>query len=1220
MTDDRTPTLDSRDAAAVFAELLARVPAFVPEWSPAEGSAGRALLRIAARDAQVVIDRLNRAPDKNLLAFLDLLGVSLIPAQGARAPVVFAAMPGAGDGSVPAGTRVGAAVRGRQDPVVFQTEHTIAMAGATLAQVVSLWPARDEYADHSAAHAGKRPFALFEGRRPVPHELYLAHDTLLAFAAGATVEVELELSTAGSAGLRTAWEHWDGQAWRSFAGFGAGGASGSVDGTSGLTRSGVITLRAVCGKSVPTAVGGIAAHWVRARLDEPLPPDPARVLPAVDRIRLRTVIERPLRRDASGAALGDVRPDRAAADDTQLDVAKSFLPLGRSPERGSAFYFASEEVFGKPGAEVTVAFSRALTPEEEADALGTQYETDANAARQLILQAARRTGQAVLRAGNSILPSARGSAERTALVNKLSLLSTALAGLQELSDIDGVRQAAAEVWNAAAAPVPVSVAPGGNLPQTASHIVASRDRAQEAIRRAVDALVALDGMSPIAAAGAGGAPAVTLDPPRLLWEYWDGGDWRTLLGPTADPAANFAHTGAGAVTFVVPRDLQPVEVDGVTARWIRARLASGSYSRLHIVSWTDSQTNELNVFPVIEPRPPALESFFLGYSYRSPWQHPEHCLTLNDFRLERRSRDVRSPGAFFPPFRPVEDARPALYLGFDRPLPNDLVSLYVDVEETDEPTPPLVWEGWDGDGWRELAVTDETAALRRPGMVSFIPPLVTPRPEVIVVAAEGALITVGSPRDAAQFQPGDRVAVRQDGRVEAGVVDRVEGATIALELPLAGRYDGGMVARAALPRFGAPLDWVRARLKEDGSPARSRLNGVHLNAAWAVQVQTLEGETLGSGTGEPGQALFFTQVPVLPGEQVEVRELEGARAHVELPILTDELLAQGFAADDIRTVSDPRTGKVTEVWVRWRERPHLFFSGPSDRHYVVERARGRLLFGDGRNGRVPTVGPNNIRARRYQAGGGLAGNVPAANITQLLSSAPAVAAVTNPRGAERGAEGETIDAVRWRGPQTLRHRGRAVSASDYEALAREASPGVAAVRILPATAPNGRPAPGWVTVIVVPQSQAPRPRPSFELRRQIRDFLAARAPATLPAERIAVIGPNYLPVGVTLRVAPREVSEAGAVGRRVREALERFLHPLAGGPEGRGWPFGRDVFLSDVAATVEAVDGVDYTHGLELLLGDAPVGERVSVPTDRIVVAGSVRVEVESAEHAVEPV
>ena len=48
---------------------------------------------------------------------------------------------------------------------------------------------------------GRKPFTLFESRIPVPHELYLAHDTLFAFTGGATVEVQLELNPAGSGAL-----------------------------------------------------------------------------------------------------------------------------------------------------------------------------------------------------------------------------------------------------------------------------------------------------------------------------------------------------------------------------------------------------------------------------------------------------------------------------------------------------------------------------------------------------------------------------------------------------------------------------------------------------------------------------------------------------------------------------------------------------------------------------------------------------------------------------------------------------------------------------------------------------------------------------------------------------------------------------------------------------------------------------------------------------------
>ena len=169
---------------------------------------------------------------------------------------------------------------------------------------------------------------------------------------------------------------------------------------------------------------------------------------------------------------------------------------------------------------------------------------------------------------------------------------------------------------------------------------------------------------------------------------------------------------------------------------------------------------------------------------------------------------------------------------------------------------------------------------------------------------------------------------------------------------------------------------------------------------------------------------------------------------------------------------------------------------------------------------------------------------------------------------------------------------------------------VAAVRVLPATAPNGRPAPGWITVIVVPQSQEPRPEPSYELRQRVHDFLAARAPATLRSARLGVIGPTYLPIGVSAIVVPRNAPDAGLVDRAATDALARFLHPLTGGPDGEGWPFGRGVFLSDVAAILEGLPGVDHVEQLQLHFDTMVVGDRVNVAPDRMVVAGPLRITV----------
>jgi len=85
------------------------------------------------------------------------------------------------------------------------------------------------------------------------------------------------------------------------------------------------------------------------------------------------------------------------------------------------------------------------------------------------------------------------------------------------------------------------------------------------------------------------------------------------------------------------------------------------------------------------------------------------------------------------------------------------------------------------------------------------------------------------------------------------------------------------------------------------------------------------------------------------------------------------------------------------------------------------------------------------------------------------------------------------------------------------------------------------------------------------------------------------------------------------VERRAREALKEFLHPLRGGPAGRGWDLGRDVYLSDVAAVLERVQGLDYVEELTLLLGGAPQGESVPVADDRIVVAGEIMLKLKAA-------
>ena len=1179
------PTLEAWDANAQVASAEHKLPAFVPGWRLAPTGPGAAVVQVYARFLKALADGINQAPEKNKLAFFDLLGLELLPAQAARAPVVFYPVKGMPDSRVPARTQVGASVPGRSEPLIFETESAIALLKARLTQVVSLLPGSDAWAEHTADLVAGRPFRLFEPLAPIPHVLYLAHETLLALSGASTVEVSFELARPGAQGLALEWEYWDGVIWRPFATPAAPallGAAGWTDGTLGLTRSGTVTLTTGCGSSEQASVNGTTSRWVRARLTRPLPPVPGAELPLVERISLRSVVDRSLSA-WSWVSGGGIVPEEAYAEQSKLDLTKTVKPLGARPQIGSALYLACDDAMRRPGAEVTLRYRRVKTAEEIADQQGVNFEQDVVAAQAVVIAAVREAVYGLLKTADALqqLATNLGFVLAPAITNARTALTNAVTALQPVAteppkmekivDVDaaavtlrallltvivGLQKPPGTPWDFLLEPLGISTADilgsfNSYKAANEANVVTAGGKMKDAAGNFRNVLDQLEELTPFSAALAAGGTLPSMDPPQVVWEYWNGRRW-TALGAMADAAAprslTFEESNA-QVRFTVPEDAEISEYTGVKARWIRARLVAGGYGLVRTVTWKDENTKKLNFYPIVETRPPHIEMLRAGYTWRSRSSPPERCFAENDFTFADCAEAAATLGTPFDPFRPVADLTPALYLGFDAPLPADLISVYFDIAEVigEVEGPTLAWDAWDGTQWVALRARDGTRGHAVPGM---------------------------------------------------------------LEVPAPGVASG---AEPLLARFGRPLAWIRGRRASDGPPLHAVVRGIWSNAAWASQVRTFDGETLGSSTGEPKQIFFARNLPVLEGEVLEVRELSGPRARVEEPLLREELVRNGISESDIRVVRSPRTGFITEVWVRWRSAGSILANAPTGRVYELERSRGRFHFDGFATGVVLPAGTDNVRLASYRSGGGTAGNVGRDAIKQLLAGVLAER-VANPVPAEGGADGEPLAEVLDRGGATIRNRHQAISAGDYEELAREASPAVAVARALPTTHPSGRHAPGWVTLTIVPRSSDALPWASFELRDEVRRFVAARAPRTI-ANQIAVIPATYLPIGVEAVIAVKDPATAGDVVATVRDVLATFLHPLTGGPDGRGWPFGRDVFASDIAARLEALPELDYVEALSLVEAGTPVGDRVRVPEDRLVVAGPITVRLSGGEN-----
>lgn len=1125
-----TILLDERDTAEILKALLARRFGYTPEWNPENG--GYALAAIFARYLHAIVQRLNQAPDKNKLAFLDVLGIQLIPAQAARTPVVFRLAENVPDARLPAGTRVAAPPPPGQRLTTSLSLATANPVERLVSKMIrSLRSGRDQYIDHSAAFLAEQTFQPFKKRllQDTPHYLYLAHDTLLALAGKSSVDVIFELTTTSSEHLDILWEYWDGKVWREFMAMRPScdeEEAMKLDGSGGLQRSGRFRLQTDCAETKKTTVNGIEAFWVRGRLTEPLPLDPAQVLPEVDNIKLTTEIAQPIDFAVSTAV---TQPQIGARRAIKVKVQDE----GGKPLKGVKVEFVG---FGN---QVTVNRSVTLTDD-----------------------------QGELSGVITVAPQTTGRVRVTANIdNIISETATIVSADNQISSdevtfiLSGSKpdKAFADQVNL---DLTQTFYPFGAQPQPGSVFYFTSDEIFSKPGATAKILLAR------AETPQDTALAKTPTPLQhvIAWEYWNGFRWVTLF-QTTQATGPFKYSNQPddfspkIIGLPIPKDMVMTKVNDEEGLWMRARLVSGGFG----VTATFLATDSTPLISFVITQPPALAEFLLGYTWQHGPFHPEHVLTYNDFQYEDRTEEAKWPGQTFQPFKPVGDVTAALYLGFDKKLPVDRLGILFDIMEQrgDTKGPALLWQYWDGISWEDLVVEDETQHFRLPGLVSFIGP------------------------------------------------DESE--------PLA--------------RFNAPLHWLRARFKEDGPPGEPIFHNIYPNAAWAVQQQTITDEPIGASTGQPNQVFKFRQIPVLAGPQIEVREVTGVRANVEWRLIASEMFrgnakvigemetmlgAEGVQTDiekgDLRLKRD-RNKRVTEVWIRWHEQRNLFFSGPNDRHYVVDRARGWLMFGDGTRGKVPPPAAA-ILARQYRTGGGGAGNIAARAISQVVGPIGGVEAVFNPLIGEGGADGETLENYAIRGPRTLRHRGRAVLPSDYETLAFEASPAVAVARAIPLRNPSGQAVPGWATLLIIPQSQEPRPWPSFGLREQVRKFIEVRAPADLAAARqIYVTGPDYLPIDVAATVAPVDPAEAGEVETRAREALGQFLHPLRGGPEGRGWELGRDVFLSDVAAVLERVPGVDYVEELALLLGGALQGERVPVAPDRTAVAGDIRLKLEAAER-----
>ncbi|NEO15015.1 MULTISPECIES: putative baseplate assembly protein [unclassified Moorena] len=1125
---------------------------YTGKTQPVQGRSA-AIVNIFARFAEIIIERLNQVPDKNFLAFLDLLGASRLPPQPARVPLTFSLAAGTiVDAVVPKGTQVAAPpAEGEQDPVIFETERELVVTAAKLDSVFVRDPEQDLYSNHSSiiTTPASPGVDIFRGNQEIEHSLYIGHSKLLGFAEIDTFKVTINLSKALGEGGKIKWQIWqeteDGANWQDI--------TPSNDETQGLRSRGDRDIQFSNITALPlTTVNSVTSRWLRCRLVTPITLAEesltgmvsANELPEIDEIKIEATI-----------SSSNLLIETGFTNQSPLDLTKDFFPFGENPKFGTTLYLANSQAFSQDKAEVTLNI-RFTSPASGIPPTLTDGDPK--------LKWEFWNGKKWMAIGTSTL-------ERGLPANSNQTFEDTTKAFTITRYFDQVLLLSEEQYIDLTEEARSSDGTGFELNKNTGDILYLGSTGHF---KYIHFHLATKGQGY-----------------TLKFEYFNGTQWTQLTEEEHNLEDNTSKwTADGCVEFTTPTDWQqtnindanlywirittttepetiaqafsfqldcyvrftfpeppvPTMVNGVEDFWIRVRISSGNYGR---------EARYERIVPTPEPpapeyrfieatfAPPSISSIGVSYKLRIS-EEPEALLTYNDSvyssnlvkRIDSKNKII--------PFQRTELDEKAFYLGFSLPLArteftNRKISLFPCVTEVkygDDNVPllpnstdvlqldqteqvQLLWEYWDGQAWQQLTIRDETENFTRSGLIEFLPP--------------------------GDFSP------KED-----------------FNLP---------------PRY-----WLRVKWLKGDYEVEPRLKQVLLNTTMAAQTATIQKEIVGSSDGTENQTFQTTSQPILAGQELEVREPEIPSALEKDKILLEE-------GEKAITVTTNDTGRPQEIWVRWHQVPDFYQSEPRDRHYVFDNLTGKITFGDGRNGLIPPPGQGNIRMSRYQTGGGTAGNKPAGAIVQLKTTVPYVDKVINHQAAAGGAQAESLDSLIERAPKEIRHRQRAVTREDYEDLAKLASPEVSRAKCVPLANLKTNPlagletkpdSSGTVSIIIVPRSTEAKPLPSLELIKRVQNYLQAY---TEPTVAISVVGALYVRVNITTEIAVTSLEGSREVAQTVEQTLASFLHPLTGGFDGMGWNFGRQPYKSDLYRLLERVPGVDHVSSLE-------VGEEVDDP------------------------
>ena len=248
--------------------------------------------------------------------------------------------------------------------------------------------------------------------------------------------------------------------------------------------------------------------------------------------------------------------------------------------------------------------------------------------------------------------------------------------------------------------------------------------------------------------------------------------------------------------------------------------------------------------------------------------------------------------------------------------------------------------------------------------------------------------------------------------------------------------------------------------------------------------------------------------------------------------------------------------------------------------------------------------------------------LPAGGLSKLEIADANVKTVSQPYDSFGGEVPEIQQQFYVRVSETLRHKGRAIQAFDYERLALEQFPQLFKVKCINHSFAlnaheykNDFPyAGGYVLLAVIPDLNKLKAGNSFEPKvpvSVIEDIATYIRKRTSPFVRFRAMNPRYEKINFCLRIRLLPGRDENYYKEQVQQDIREFLAPWAVG-EFSKLSFGQCVYRSDIIRFLETRDYMDFISDLRMAGdGETPDSTRAKICPDTprsILIAGNIEV------------